>query len=93
MLEAIDADVIKTYVEIGLGVGIVAGVAYDAERDRNLRGISAGHLFGSNVTHLAVKQGAYLRSFVYTFIELFSPTLNRKLVEQAMSGEHEAYEL
>ncbi|EYS87664.1 transcriptional regulator [Cupriavidus sp. SK-4] len=93
VLEAIDADVIKTYVEIGLGVGIVAGVAYDAERDRNLRGISAGHLFGSNVTHLAVKQGAYLRSFVYTFIELFSPTLNRKLVEQAMSGEHEAYEL
>lgn len=93
VLEAIDADVIKTYVEIGLGVGIVAGVAYDAERDRNLRGIPAGHLFGSNVTHLAVKQGAYLRSFVYTFIELFSPTLNRKLVEQAMSGEHEAYEL
>ncbi|WP_265919516.1 CysB family HTH-type transcriptional regulator [Cupriavidus nantongensis] len=93
VLEAIDADVIKTYVEIGLGVGIVAGVAYDAERDRNLRGIAAGHLFGSNVTHLAVKQGAYLRSFVYTFIELFSPTLNRKLVEQAMSGEHEAYEL
>jgi LysR family cys regulon transcriptional activator len=93
ILEAIDADVIKTYVEIGLGVGIVAGLAYDAERDRNLRGIPAGHLFGTNVTHLAVKQGAYLRSFVYTFIELFSPTLNRKLVEQAMSGEHEAYEL
>ncbi|WER45283.1 CysB family HTH-type transcriptional regulator [Cupriavidus sp. WKF15] len=93
ILEAIDADVIKTYVEIGLGIGIVAGLAYDAERDRNLRGIPAGHLFGTNVTHLAVKQGAYLRSFVYTFIELFSPTLNRKLVEQAMSGEHEAYEL
>ncbi|CAG2136001.1 MULTISPECIES: CysB family HTH-type transcriptional regulator [Cupriavidus] len=93
ILEAIDADVIKTYVEIGLGIGIVAGLAYDAERDRNLRGIPAGHLFGTNVTHLAVKQGAYLRSFVYTFIELFSPTLNRKLVEQAMSGDHEAYEL
>jgi LysR family cys regulon transcriptional activator len=93
VLEAIDADVIKTYVEVGLGVGIVAGLAYDPERDRNLRGIPAGHLFGTNVTHLAVKQGAYLRSFVYTFIELFSPTLNRKLVEQAMSGDHEAYEL
>ncbi|ALD91391.1 CysB family HTH-type transcriptional regulator [Cupriavidus gilardii] len=93
VLEAIDADVIKTYVEIGLGIGIVAGVAFDPERDRNLRGIPAGHLFGTNVTHLAVKQGAYLRSFVYTFIELFSPTLNRKLVEQAMSGDHEAYEL
>ncbi|MFC4519292.1 CysB family HTH-type transcriptional regulator [Cupriavidus pinatubonensis] len=93
ILEAIDADVIKTYVEIGLGIGIVAGLAYDAERDRSLRGIPAGHLFGTNVTHLSVKQGAYLRSFVYTFIELFSPTLNRKLVEQAMSGDHEAYEL
>ncbi len=93
VLEAIDADVIKTYVEVGLGVGIVAGLAYDPARDRNLRGIPAGHLFGTNVTHLAVKQGAYLRSFVYTFIELFSPTLNRKLVEQAMSGDHEAYEL
>ena len=93
VLEAIDADVIKTYGEVGLGVGIVAGLAYDPERDRNLRGIPAGHLFGTNVTHLAVKQGAYLRSFVYTFIELFSPTLNRKLVEQAMSGDHEAYEL
>ncbi|MCA3185899.1 CysB family HTH-type transcriptional regulator [Cupriavidus sp.] len=93
VLEAIDADVIKTYVEIGLGIGIVAGLAFDPERDRNLRGLPAGHLFGTNVTHLAVKQGAYLRSFVYTFIELFSPTLNRKLVEQAMSGDHEAYEL
>jgi LysR family cys regulon transcriptional activator len=93
VLEAIDADVIKTYVEVGLGVGIVAGVAFDAERDRNLRAIPAGHLFGTNVTHLGIKQGAYLRGFVYTFIELFAPTLTRKLVEQLMSGEHEAYEL
>lgn len=93
VLEAIDADVIKTYVEVGLGVGIVAGVAFDAERDRNLRAIPAGHLFGTNVTHLGIKQGAYLRGFVYTFIELFAPTLTRKLVEQLMSGDHEAYEL
>jgi LysR family cys regulon transcriptional activator len=71
----------------------VAGVAFDAERDRNLRAIPAGHLFGTNVTHLGVKQGAYLRGFVYTFIELFAPTLTRKLVEQLMSGDHEAYEL
>jgi LysR family cys regulon transcriptional activator len=93
VLEAIDADVIKTYVEVGLGVGIVAGVAFDPERDRNLRAIPAGHLFGTNVTHLGIKQGAYLRGFVYTFIELFAPALTRKLVEQLMSGEHEAYEL
>jgi len=93
LLEAIDADVIKTYVEAGMGVGIVAGLAYDPDRDRNLKVLPVGHLFGNNVTHLGVKQGAYLRSFVYTFIELFSPTLTRKIVEQAMSSESENYEI
>lgn len=93
ILEAIDADVIKTYVETGMGIGIVAGHAYDPERDRNLKVIPAGHLFGNNVTHLGVKQGAYLRSFVYTFIELFSPTLTKKIVEQAMNNESDSYEI
>ena len=93
ILEAIDADVIKTYVEVGMGIGIVAGVAFDAERDRNLRAIPVGHLFGNNVTHLGVKQGAYLRSFVFTFIELFSPTLTKKIVEQAMSNTPENYQI
>ncbi|MET3134225.1 LysR family cys regulon transcriptional activator [Oxalobacteraceae bacterium GrIS 1.11] len=93
LLEAIDADVIKTYVELGMGVGIIAGMAFDAERDKNLRAISVGHLFGMNVSRVAVKQGAYLRSYIYTFIELLTPTLNRKLIEQAMSGEKEHYEL
>jgi LysR family cys regulon transcriptional activator len=93
LLEAIDADVIKTYVELGMGIGIIAGMAFDAERDRNLRAISVGHLFGTNISRIAVKQGAYLRSYVYTFIELLTPTLNRKLIEQIMSGEKEMYEL
>lgn len=93
LLEAIDADVIKTYVELGLGVGIIAGMAFDAERDRGLRSISVGHLFGTNVSRVALKQGAYLRSYVYTFIELMTPTLNRKLIDQVMSGEKEMYEL
>jgi len=93
LLEAIDADVIKTYVELGLGVGIIAGMAFDPVRDVNLRAMPAGHLFGSNVSRLAIKQGAYLRSYVYTFIELLNPTLNRKLVEQLMSGSKESYEL
>jgi LysR family cys regulon transcriptional activator len=93
LLEAIDADVIKTYVELGLGVGIIAGMAFDAERDRGLRAIPVGHLFGTNVSRVALKQGAYLRSYVYTFIELLTPTLNRKLIEQVMSGEKEMYEL
>ena len=93
LLEAIDADVIKTYVELGLGVGIIAGMAFDPERDRLLRAIPVGHLFGTNVSRVALKQGAYLRSYVYTFIELLNPTLNRKLIEQLMSGEKEMYEL
>ncbi len=93
LLEAIDADVIKTYVELGLGVGIIAGMAYDAERDRGLRALSVGHLFGSNVSRVALKQGAYLRSYVFTFIELLAPALNRKLIEQVMNGEKDVYEL
>ncbi len=93
LLEAIDADVIKTYVELGMGIGIIAGMAFDAERDRNLRAIPAGHLFGTNVSRVALKQGAYLRSYVFTFIELLTPTLNRKLVEQVLSGEKDMYEL
>jgi LysR family cys regulon transcriptional activator len=71
----------------------MAGVAYDPERDRNLKALAVGHLFGNNVTHLGVKQGAYLRSFIYTFIELFSPTLTKKIVEQAMSNSAENYQI
>ncbi|HVE07875.1 MAG TPA: CysB family HTH-type transcriptional regulator [Paraburkholderia sp.] len=93
VLEAIDADVIKTYVELGLGVGIMADIAFNAERDRHLRAMPVGHLFGSNVTRVALKQGAYLRSYVYTLVELLSPSLNRKLIEQALKGESESYEL
>ena len=93
VLEAIDADVIKTYVELGMGVGIIAGIAFDAERDRGLRAIPAGHLFGTNVSRVALKQGAYLRGYVYTFIELLTPTLNRKLISQVMDGEKDMYEL
>jgi LysR family cys regulon transcriptional activator len=93
VLEAIDADVIKTYVELGMGVGIIAGMAFDAERDRGLRSLPAGHLFGTNVSRVAIKQGAYLRSYVYTFIELLAPTLNRKLIGQVMEGEKDMYEL
>jgi LysR family transcriptional regulator, cys regulon transcriptional activator len=88
VLEAIDAD-----VELGLGVGIMADIAFNPERDRHLRAMPVGHLFGTNVTRLALKQGAYLRSYVYTLVELLSPSLNRKLIEQALSGDNESYEL
>ncbi len=93
LLEAIDADVIKTYVELGMGVGIIAGLAFDPARDLNLRAMPVGHLFGTNVSRVALKQGAYLRSYVFTFIEILSPSLSRKLVEQVLAGERDSYEL
>jgi len=85
-ITAMDADVIKTYVELGLGVGIVAGIAYETERDTQLRAVDAGHLFGINETKLAVRRGNYLRAYVYAFIESFAPTLSRAVVEQALGG-------
>lgn len=87
VLSAMDADVIKTYVELGMGVGIVASIAYEAERDTGLRAIDAGHLFGINLTRLAVRRGSYLRGYVYAFIESFAPTLNRAIVEKALQDE------
>ena len=79
-----DADVIKTYVELGMGVGIVASVALDAERDRQLGILDAGHLFQINVTRLGVKRGAWLRGYAYSFIETFVPTLTKDVVLQAL---------
>ena len=93
LLEAIDADFIKTYVELGMGVGIIAGMAFDAERDKNLRAISVGHLFGMNISRVAIKHGAYLRSYVYTFIELLNPTLTRKMVDGVLQGNKDNYDL
>jgi LysR family cys regulon transcriptional activator len=93
VLTAIDSDVIKTYVELGLGIGIVAAMAYDPERDRNLRAIDAGHLFRTNTTRVAVRRGNYLRGYAFEFIERFAPHLTRKVVEQALNGAAESYEL
>ena len=86
-LEAIDSDVIKTYVRLGLGVGIVAEMAIrDDGTNSDLLAIPAGHLFGMNVARVAFKRSAYLRNFVYTFAELVSSDLTRDLIEKAMSG-------
>ena len=86
-LEAIDSDVIKTYVRLGLGVGIVAEMAIkDDGTNSDLIAIPAGHLFGVNVARVAFKRSAYLRNFVYTFAELLSSNLNRGVLEKAMSG-------
>ncbi|HEX5092443.1 MAG TPA: CysB family HTH-type transcriptional regulator [Burkholderiales bacterium] len=86
VLTALDADVIKTYVELGLGVGIMASMAFDAKRDRGLKALDASHLFESSTTRLGIKRGAYLRRYAYEFIELFAPHLPRTIVEPAVRG-------
>lgn len=86
VLTAIDADVIKTYVELGLGLGIIAEMAFDPGRDTNLRAVASGHIFESNTTRLAIRRDAYLRKFEYDFIELVAPHLNRKMIEATRAG-------
>ncbi|MCV2349857.1 CysB family HTH-type transcriptional regulator [Paucibacter sp. Y2R2-4] len=86
VLAAMDADVIKTYVDLGLGVGIVASIAYDEDRDRHLSAIDARHLFADNMTRLAVRKDAYLRDYVYAFIETFAAPLTRAAVDEARGG-------
>jgi LysR family cys regulon transcriptional activator len=94
VLEAIDADVIKTYVKLGLGVGIVAETAVREEpASGDLVWRPVGHLFGSNLTRIAFKRGAYLRNFVYAFAETTSERLTRALVMRAMTGEGDDYQL
>ncbi len=85
VLTAIDSDVIKTYVELGLGVGIIAAMAFDPGRDRNLRRLEANHLFPRNTTRVAVRRGVLLRGYIYDFIELFAPELTREAIGQASS--------
>jgi len=86
VLTAIDADIIKTYVALGLGVGIMAAMAYDEKADRGLRALDASHLFESATTRIGVMKNAYLRGYAYAFIELFAPHLTRRAVDAALSG-------
>lgn len=83
-LTAIDADVIKTYVELGLGIGILAEIAFIPEREPHLRQMNARHLFKPSTTRIAIRKNEYLRAYTYDFIELFSSKLTRNVVAQAM---------
>lgn len=85
VLTAIDADVIKTYVEIGLGVGILAKMAFDPSRDRGLRAIDAAHLFEPSTTRIGISRNCYIRSYIYDFIEMFAPHLDTKTVKQSLA--------
>ena len=94
VLEAIDSDVIKTYVRLGLGIGIVAEMAVrDDGSNNDLVVRPLGHLFGQNLARVAFKRGAYLRNFVFRFAELLSDRLDRNLIAKAMSGQGHDFEM
>ena len=89
VLSAIDADVIKTYVGLGMGVGIVASVAYDPDQDRNLVLLPVPELFPANTTRIAVRKGTYLRSYAHAFIEKVCPDLGEDALRQALKPQGE----
>jgi len=87
VMSALDADVVKTYVEVGLGVGIIASMAFDATRDAGLAVIDAAHLFPPNTTRIAVRRGHYLRGYAYRFLEECSAALTPAVVKGALDAE------
>ncbi|HLW05032.1 MAG TPA: CysB family HTH-type transcriptional regulator [Azoarcus sp.] len=87
VLTALDSDVIKTYVSMDLGIGILARMAWDAVEDRKLGMVDAAHLFESSTTRIGLRRNAYLRGYVYAFIELFVPHLSRAMVDAALTGK------
>ncbi len=88
VLNAIDADVIKTYVEFGLGIAIIPEIAFEPKRDRTLRAIPADHLFEPNTIHLGVRRYHHLPRYIYAFIEMFAPHLTHAVVEKAIEKVH-----
>lgn len=84
---AVDADVIKTYVRLGLGIGIIASMAHDPEVDTELSVLDASHLFQTEITQIGFRKNAFLRSYMYDFIRQFAPHLTRELVEQAIAAK------
>ena len=86
VLTALDSDVIKTYVELGMGAGIVAQMAYDPQKDQAFDMLDASHLFASSTTRLALRRGVFLRGYAYQFITLFAPQYVRAAVDAALGG-------
>ena len=84
VLTAIDADVIKTYVGLGLGIGLLANMAYDAERDSHLAMLDVSHLFPPSTTYVGIRRDAYLRGFMYRLIEILSPQYDKHAVNNAL---------
>ncbi len=84
VLTAVDADVIKTYVRLGLGIGIIADMAFNKEQDSDLYVLNAKHLFGISTSQIAIKKDRYIKPYVYPFIEMFAPHLTQWLIRQAI---------
>lgn len=91
VMSALDADVIKTYVEFGMGIGIMASMAFSPLKDGELQLLECPHLFGANTTYIALRRGHYLRSFAYRFIELCSPALTEKAVRAGIAAVPDVY--
>ncbi len=87
---AVDADVIKTYVRLGLGIGIIASMAYDEAVDSELCSLDASHLFQTEITQIGFRKSAFLRGYMFDFIEQFAPHLTKEVVEQAMEAKDRA---
>jgi LysR family transcriptional regulator, cys regulon transcriptional activator len=85
-LTARDSDVIKTYVRLGMGVGIVASVAYEPDLDSDLTMVDASHLFPIHTTWVGFRRGTLLRNFAYDFMQLFGTHLSRRLIDQAIEA-------
>ena len=86
-MSALDSDVIKTYVELGLGIGIVASMSFNAAKDTELHLLQCDHLFEANTTYIALRRGHYLRSYAYRFIELCSPKLDEATIRMGLTEQ------
>lgn len=87
VMAALDADVIKSYVELGLGIGIVASIAFDPDRDDGLELLDCKHLFPLSTSRIALRRGRYLRGYAYRFIQLCAPALDEATVRKAAAAE------
>ncbi|WP_045837101.1 CysB family HTH-type transcriptional regulator [Hyphomicrobium sp. 99] len=89
VMVALDADVIKTYVEVGLGIGLVGSMAYDANRDTGLTLLDSSHLFPKSTSRIALRRGRFLRGFAYRFLSLCSPALTEKVIKDGIAAPTE----
>jgi LysR family cys regulon transcriptional activator len=93
VLTALDSDVIKTYVELGMGAGIIAQMAYDVAKDQAFEMLDASHLFAASTTRLALRRGVFLRGYVYQFVTLFAPQYSKAAIDAALAGDGATVEL